>query len=124
MNQIKIARHTGGTFLPDPYLNSKRMDDEEFLSIKHFISEHLTKVSSEVVKQENCLYDLTPDKQFIIDLHPEYSQIAFATGLSGHGYKMSNVIGDILVDLVTQKTLEFDISFLSLKRFQSTKFEI
>lgn len=58
----------------------------------------------------NCLYDLTPDQDIIV---------AFAVGLSGHGYKMSNIVGDILVDLVTKKSTSYDISFFSLKRFMN-----
>ena len=58
-----------------------------------------------------------PDHQFVIDNHPDYPQIAFAEGLSGHAYKMCNILGQILVDLVTKQSTEFDISFLSLNRF-------
>ncbi|MDI1351500.1 MAG: N-methyl-L-tryptophan oxidase [bacterium] len=115
-NRIKVARHSNGTILPSPN-HKNSVDSEEFLSIKQFIQDYLPQANINEINQENCLYDLTSDHQFIVDLHPFFQQVAFATGFSGHGYKMSNIIGDILVELVTKKNTEFDISFLSLNRF-------
>lgn len=114
---IKVARHTGGLKLATPEENSTTTENEELDSIQKFVHQYLTKANLTKTKQASCLYDNTPDKQFILDHHPDHPQIAFIAGLSGHGYKMCNVLGEILVDLVTKNKTEFDISFLSLKRF-------
>lgn len=111
---VKIARHDGGLSLANPEENAIAVNKVEIDSIKKFASEYLTKISLENTKEKNCLYDNTPDMNFIIDVHPKHSQIAFATGLSGHGYKMSNVLGDILVNLIIKRENPFDLSFLSL----------
>jgi glycine/D-amino acid oxidase-like deaminating enzyme len=68
------------------------------------------------MRHETCFYTMSPDGQFIVDHHPENRKIAFAAGLSGHGFKFTPVLGEILVDLVTKGGAEFDIGFLGLDR--------
>jgi glycine/D-amino acid oxidase-like deaminating enzyme len=64
-----------------------------------------------------CMYTNTPDRNFIIDLHPADPRVVIASPCSGHGFKFSNVIGMIAADLATEGGTEFDIGFLSLDRF-------
>jgi glycine/D-amino acid oxidase-like deaminating enzyme len=35
---------------------------------------------------------MTPDDDFIVDRHPEHSNVVFAAGYSGHGFKFAPVI--------------------------------
>ncbi|MFJ1269349.1 N-methyl-L-tryptophan oxidase [Legionella lytica] len=113
---VKVARHNGGALMQHPH-DSPEFNNEAD-AIKQFAKQYLPKLTfSDAIKEASCLYDVTPDHQFVIDNHPDYPQIAFAAGLSGHAYKMSNVLGKILVDLASKQSTEFDISFLSLTRF-------
>ena len=48
-----------------------------------------------------CLYENTPDHDFIIDFHPEMPQVLISSPCSGHGFKFSSAIGEILAGLVT-----------------------
>ncbi|MDD9955047.1 MAG: N-methyl-L-tryptophan oxidase [Anaerolineaceae bacterium] len=63
-----------------------------------------------------CMFTNTPDEHFIIDRHPEYEQVHFAAGFSGHGYKFASVIGEILADLALKDTTRHDIAFLRSDR--------
>jgi monomeric sarcosine oxidase len=49
---------------------------------------------------KTCLYTMSPDEHFIIDRHPEWENLVFAAGFSGHGFKFAPVIGEALADLV------------------------
>jgi sarcosine oxidase / L-pipecolate oxidase len=40
----------------------------------------------------------TPDRNFLIDHHPDYSRLTLAVGGSGHGYVYISAIGDFIVD--------------------------
>lgn len=62
------------------------------------------------------MYTKTPDEHFVIDLHPEYSNVAIAAGFSGHGFKFSSVVGETLNQLVTTGRTEHDISLFSINR--------
>lgn len=66
-----------------------------------------------------CPYALTPDGNFIVDRHPNDSQITIACGFSGHGYKFCPVIGEIVTELALDGGTRFDIGFLRLGRFAS-----
>jgi glycine/D-amino acid oxidase-like deaminating enzyme len=60
---------------------------------------------------------MTPDGQFIVDRIPGSQRVAFAAGLSGHGFKFTPVLGEILADLVLEGRTDFEIDFLGLNRF-------
>jgi sarcosine oxidase len=49
-----------------------------------------------------CMFTNTPDDHFVVDLHPEYEQVSFASSCSGHGYKFASVIGEIMADLAVR----------------------
>lgn len=63
-----------------------------------------------------CMITKTPDKHFIIDTHPDFDHVFIAGGFSGHGFKYSSVIGEILSQLVVDGSTPHDISFFSMKR--------
>jgi hypothetical protein len=63
------------------------------------------------------MFTNSPDKHFIIDLHPEYPQVSFATGFSGHGFKFASVVGEIMADLADWGRTRHDIQLFNLARF-------
>ena len=67
---------------------------------------------------KKCMYTRSPDGNFIIDMHPDYSNVAIAAGFSGHGFKFSSVVGKVLSDLITEGETEQNISPFSLRRFR------
>jgi sarcosine oxidase len=56
-----------------------------------------------------CLYTNTPDEHFWIDRHPAHPQVLVASPCSGHGFKFSPVVGEILADLVQGERARFDL---------------
>jgi sarcosine oxidase subunit beta len=65
-----------------------------------------------------ALYGITPDWHPILDRLPGLEGAYCAVGFSGHGFKMSPIVGDLMAELVVDgqaKTL--DISALRLARF-------
>lgn len=122
---IKVARHTGGEVITAPprVLNDGHLDDrfdsEEGQAIGWFVNNHLKQTTSKITRQEHCMYTLTRDGHFVIDRHPEDENIVFAAGLSGHGFKFTSVIGEILTQLALDGETAMPIDFLSLKRFNA-----
>jgi sarcosine oxidase len=64
-----------------------------------------------------CMFTNTPDHHFVIDVHPEYEQVSFASPCSGHGFKFVSVIGEIMADLAEKGMTRHDISLFRLERF-------
>ncbi|WP_250900306.1 FAD-dependent oxidoreductase [Curtobacterium flaccumfaciens] len=46
----------------------------------------------------SCLYDNSPDEDFVIDRR---GPVTVATGFSGHGFKFAPLLGDMIADLAT-----------------------
>jgi sarcosine oxidase subunit beta len=66
-----------------------------------------------------ALYAITPDWHPILDKLPGIDRAYCAVGFSGHGFKMSPIVGQLLTELIVDgaaKTL--DISPLRLERFE------
>jgi sarcosine oxidase len=62
------------------------------------------------------MYTVTPDTDFVVDCHPQYPQIVFAAGLSGHGYKFTPMLGEALADLAIDGSTKLPVGFLSRAR--------
>lgn len=64
------------------------------------------------------MYDMTPDAHFILEATPGVAGLFTASGFSGHGFKHSPVVGQIMADLVCDgETKEFNITPFSSTRF-------
>lgn len=70
------------------------------------------------VRSKVCMYTLTPDEDFVIDHLPGTDgTVVVAGGFSGHGFKFTPVVGEILADLALTGTTALPIDFLSAQRF-------
>jgi sarcosine oxidase len=85
--------------------------------IYRFISPYIRYVKPETVRSANCLYTMTPDENFIIDFAPDSKRIVLASACSGHGFKHSAAIGEVLAQLATKGTSNIDVSSFRLERF-------
>ena len=65
----------------------------------------------------SCKYTLTPDRHFVIGLHPHHPKVVVASPCSGHGYKFASVIGEILADLATSGATGHPIGLFVPSRF-------
>ena len=115
--RIKIAEHTGGDAVADPLSANRDPSETDDRRIMEFVEEHLPGVTCERLEHKTCFYTRTPDQHFILDRHPHFENVAFAAGLSGHGYKFAPALGESLVDIATSGKTSVDISFLSQNRF-------
>jgi sarcosine oxidase len=66
-----------------------------------------------------CLYTVTPDSNFLIDRHPRSGRILVASPCSGHGFKHSAAIGEVVAQCAVEGTSTIDISAFALSRFKS-----
>ena len=112
---VKLAEHTGGVVVENPAAIRNAVDPD-LKTTEQFQRRFLPNISGGLSKQEACLYTISHDENFYIDTHPKYKNIAYAAGLSGHGFKFSPVLGEILADLVSEGQTMHKIDFLSANR--------
>ena len=67
--------------------------------LRGFAERYFPQASGATLSMKSCIFTNSPDEHFIIDTHPEYPQVAFASGMTGHGFKFCSVVGEILADL-------------------------
>jgi monomeric sarcosine oxidase len=113
---LKIAEHSGGRTVNDPLTVDRSIDLGEKQRITTVLSTWFPNVSHHLTDHAVCLYTMSPDEHFIVDRHPDHSNVVFAAGLSGHGFKFVPVLGRALADLALDGNSALPIGFLSLKR--------
>ncbi|WOO41717.1 N-methyl-L-tryptophan oxidase [Rubellicoccus peritrichatus] len=111
-NVIKVAQHAPGAFMEDPDQLNPMPLPEEVAAIKKAVKTLLPDLPSTPVRHSACMYTMTPDQHFLIDHHPETDNIIIAGGFSGHGFKFSPVIGEILSELSLTGQTRHSIDFL------------
>lgn len=116
---FKVGRyhHLGEPIDPDRPDRECSQRDEALLRM--FTDKYFPDASGPVMALKACMFTNSPDEHFIIDLHPEFPQVAIAAGFSGHGFKFCSVVGEVMADLATDGRTGHDISMFRLSRFQS-----
>jgi monomeric sarcosine oxidase len=72
---------------------------------------------AKLVNIDACIYDVSPDEDFILDHVPADERIVFATGLSGHGFKFGPLLGQLLSSLVCHTQPAVPLARFRLARF-------
>lgn len=75
-------------------------------------------LGSRHLRTKPCWYTLTPDQHFVVGRHPASDRVVLACGFSGHGFKFTPVLGEVLADLVLEGSSEFDLSLFDPLRFE------
>lgn len=78
------------------------------------MARRLRGVSPRVERAVTCRYTLTPDEHFVVD-RLATSEIV-VSACSGHGFKFSAVIGDVIADLALRGATARDVSHFRLAR--------
>jgi monomeric sarcosine oxidase len=117
--RLKLAEHTGGEAVSDPLTADRSPDPVDDQRIEAFVRAHLPGVSPQRLDHQTCFYTRTPDEHFFVDRYPGSDNVAYAAGLSGHGFKFASALGEALVDLATGESPRVDCEFLSLSRLVS-----
>ena len=114
---VKLAEHTGGGVVTDPLQVDRSLHPADQARVEACLAEHLPGVSRECTAHAVCMYTMSPDEHFVVGRHPEYPQVAFTAGLSGHGFKFTSVLGEVMAQLALNGVTQHPIEFLSPTRF-------
>ncbi len=100
---LKIAMHSNGKEIhPD---DERKINPTDISALEQFLQNYFPSLlDARLVYTHRCLYTDTLDGHFWIDAHPKHPNLYICSGGSGHGFKMAPMIGDLLADLVEDKT--------------------
>jgi monomeric sarcosine oxidase len=79
---VKVAEHSGGEDVPDPANVNRIVDPQDRARVEEFLQQHLPGVSLQATRHEVCMYTLSPDENFLLEVHPAHPQVSLAAGLS------------------------------------------
>jgi sarcosine oxidase / L-pipecolate oxidase len=107
----------------DPDTRDFAVDDQGLAKVAKWLGKVMPSVASKPEHAETCLYTMTKDHHFIIDLAPGSRRIVIGAGFSGHGFKMAPLVGSLLADIAMEGRVEtvadtrgVDLSHFNIRR--------
>jgi sarcosine oxidase len=120
---VKVARHRTHAPAEDPDTSERAVLPGELADVRAFLADHIPGLAdAAIVEPHVCLYTMTPDEHFAVDLHPADPRVVVVSACSGHGFKFSSVIGRIAAELAlagrsSVEAFEASRGFFGIARF-------
>lgn len=115
---LKVAEHNvSHDPVADPLQLNRALTAGDQRAVLDFLTRFFPALQPVLSKYAACMYSLTPDKHFVLDVHPECPAVVLGAGFSGHGFKFAPVVGEILAELALEGDTNHPIEFLRLSRF-------
>ncbi len=113
---VKVSFH-GLPEQVDPDTAKRTVDPEVIESCRKILHKHIPELAEgDVIHSKVCIYDMTKNSDFVIDADPDYPNVIYGYGFSGHGFKFAPLIGQLLAELALGETPSFE-----LNRFSSVR---
>jgi monomeric sarcosine oxidase len=117
---FKVGSHVVGSEVDPnvPYDSSQ----EEVERVRAFLHRVIPAAAEAPLESADmCMYDVSPDEDFILDHLPGAPEIIVGSGFSGHGFKFGVLIGELLAALALGLTPAFPLDRFLLRRFDSPR---
>ena len=114
---VKVALHHQGE-ITSPESLDRDVRPEEAQAMRDLVSRFMPEAAGALLDAVVCMYTDTPDLHFLIGRHPEHGSVHIISPCSGHGFKFSSAIGEIVADAVAGNPSRFDLSAFALARFR------
>jgi monomeric sarcosine oxidase len=111
---VKVARDMRGawTTLEE---RSYDIDPAEEDLLRGFLEQRLPAAVGPVLGSKACVYDMPPDRDFVLDVVPGHPRIVLGIG-AGHAAKFASLLGRILADLAIDGSTRHPIAPFAIDR--------
>ncbi len=113
---VKTAFHHDGEMFDDPAKLDRTVRESDERDLRNAISDIIPQLNGSTLKSAVCLYTDTPDYHFLLDRHPGHQNVIICSPCSGHGFKFSSVIGEMVADMATDRAIEYDMGLFGIER--------
>ncbi|MBI1730766.1 N-methyl-L-tryptophan oxidase [Candidatus Acetothermia bacterium] len=113
---LKVAIHHEGERATADCVN-REVQPQEVAGMRDLLNRFLPDAAGPLLSTAVCLYTNTPDYHFLIDRHPQYERVWIASPCSGHGFKFSSAIGEVLADLAITGKSALHLDLFKINRF-------
>jgi sarcosine oxidase len=117
-HRIKVATEQYETRTTADSINREVDPAESAAMYRKHVQGRLAGAKPNVAHAAACLYTVTPDRGFIIDRHPRQDRVFVISACSGHGFKHSAGIGNLVAELLTEGSGHVDLAPFSIARFE------
>jgi sarcosine oxidase len=117
---VKIASESFENTTTPEEVSRNAADDEAMAMYDQYVAPYVSGLRRKCLKALTCLYTVTPDFGFVIDMHPESERVLIVSPCSGHGFKHSPAIGEALSEIVLDGESAIDLRGFGLGRFLKT----
>ena len=114
---FKIGKYHHREERVDPDSMDRDCHPEDEAVLREAIRNYFPDANGPALAMKTCLFTNSPDEHFILDQHPDYSEVVLAAGFSGHGFKFCSVVGEIMAQLALDGGSQLDIGMFRLGRF-------
>lgn len=104
---VKASRDMAGRFVSLEE-RSYTPDADEVEVIARFLRERLPGAVGPELVSKTCVYDMPPDRDFILDRVPGHPRVTVGLG-AGHAAKFASLLGIVLADLATKGTTTYPV---------------
>lgn len=118
---VKIGRHAHFREPIDPTAANPPVNEADTALLDGFARKRLPKVASTRMRATTCRYTMLPSEDFLIDFSPTYRNVVVSSACSGHGFKFTSVIGEILSDLALDGGSALPTSLFTFERHFGSK---
>ena len=109
--------HDGETY-EHPDRVRRTIDESEAGPLRDALRPVLPGLAEASIRESGvCIFTNTPDRDFIVDFHPDYPQVLVSSACSGHGFKFASALGEVHADLLTTGSSRFDLSAFRIDRW-------
>lgn len=115
---FKLGRyHHLGEQIDTPDAWDREPNEADEAVLRAFVDRYCPDAAGPLLTAKTCMFTNTPDEHFILDTLPGEQRVIVASPCSGHGFKFSAVVGEIIADLAIDGATRHDIGLFGLARF-------
>lgn len=110
----KVAQDVGGGEVT-PETRDYEVDQEALKRCLDWMERYLPGGMGPILYTKTCLYDMPPDRNFILDSLPEQPNVFVADG-AAHGFKFTSLFGRIMAGLAVDRLTPHDLTPFRIDR--------
>lgn len=112
---VKVAIHHTGQ-RADPDTLNRDLDEDDLREMRRLLERFLPDANGPLKHHDVCMYTNTPDRNFLVDFHPDHPNVLIVGGCSGHGFKFAPVIGELARTLLAGNQGNDDLEMFRMDR--------
>jgi sarcosine oxidase len=115
---VKASVMHDGELSEHPDEVRRSIEESEAEPLRNALRPVLPSLAKAAVRESSvCIFTNTPDRDFIVDFHPDHPQVLVSSACSGHGFKFASALGEVHADLLITGRSRFDLAPFRLDRW-------